>query len=597
MENEELILSQIKIYDESQTLLKDLIANNIESDNLELYIISDDWLNKWKKYTCFDEIRYSMPLNKNKLREVRLKNESDKIVLDMINNKDLIVFDNTNLYTNFTINMESNFHFLTKECFDILTQNKINQKEKIKFDFISYKNKLISKYKNKILILYINKNNLNFILLTLNNNNFDISFDNEICYMKIKESNIKDLLMENGINDNVEKCPITIQYEEYYFIADYLNKSFMNIKNKEKEFINLISSLIKFESNFQLLINNNKIEKIKMYLINEDWLTQFKNELNYVNILNNQKKMINLDFLINKMILQYQNNNSKYSLKNKINPNDSIFKYLMENNTGNIIKYYSNYTLIDNILWEKLIKFFYWNNEICINATFINKNIIIQYDDKNFEIIEISNNKIINNVLFCIYENYNINNIINEIKMIGVNGYYQKYNINILNNNVSTQELIDYTNNNQSIGLIVNINAAKNNMNIIPEQIDKNKLNIGLNKFNYIYNNNSNNNNNNNLHEGININNKKEEINPNTKEMLLKALEKKNKNKTININNNNMGNNEFINNNNNHIINHNMNNNMIMNNNNMNMNNNNMIMNNNNMNMNMNNNNMIIIII
>ena len=164
MENEDLILSQIKSYDESQTLLKDLIANNIESDNLELYIISDDWLNKWKKYTCFDEIRYSMPFNKNKLREVRLKNESDKIVLDMINNKDLILFDNTNLETNFTINMESNFHFLTKECFDILTQNKINQKEKIKLDFRSYKNKLISNYKNKFfLILYLNKNNLNLL--------------------------------------------------------------------------------------------------------------------------------------------------------------------------------------------------------------------------------------------------------------------------------------------------------------------------------------------------------------------------------------------------------------------------------------------------
>ena len=55
---EEQIFSQIKSYKESQNELKNYIESQISSDELiELYLINDDWLNQWKKYSCYEQIK------------------------------------------------------------------------------------------------------------------------------------------------------------------------------------------------------------------------------------------------------------------------------------------------------------------------------------------------------------------------------------------------------------------------------------------------------------------------------------------------------------------------------------------------------------
>ena len=555
-EEEEEIYKQIKSYNESQNMLKNLIQKNIPKE-LELYLINDKWLEKWKKFSCYDYIKFNLDIkNKNRWREIRKMENASQYNIDQVNNKDLILFENYSSNTIITINKDSNFHLVTKECFDILTKNKIDKNEIFKIKFISYNHKIIAFYMDKILVLYINKNNFNFLLFILDNPNI------QFFYMDIKESNMNQYLQKMKIDDNTENKQIHFIKEGYEYYINFINKSYNNIKNKRQKFNFLISSLINFEFHLKTLLEINKEENCDIFLINKDWLNNFKSKINYINILNQNK--VDLDQI------DYNMNDSNNELNNKINENNIIY-YLKDNHSGNIYKYYSNYSLIDKDIWYNLIKFFYWDIEIQTKTFFLkNNNIIIQYDENNFEIVEISNYNIYQQLLFCIYDNYNTSKIINEIQNIGIDGYYQKYNINILYTKQSSQDLIDYSNNNQYLGKIINLNEAKNNFNdftlLIYEQLDtniKDNLKIGLNKIQI--NNNFNNininiNNNANFNKKItneNImqpeemeNNDEDELNPETYTILKRAfaVKKYNKNNNFHEKNNNFNNNMPINN-------------------------------------------------
>ena len=89
-----------------------------------------------------------------------------------------------------------------------------------------------------------------------------------------------------------------------------------------------------------------------------------------------------------------------------INQTNSIFYYLKDNNIQKIIKYNSNYTFINDKIWKSLIKFFNWNIEISVIAYVTKNNIIIQFDENNMEIIQISNEMINSKLLFCLEHNY-----------------------------------------------------------------------------------------------------------------------------------------------------------------------------------------------
>ena len=266
-----------------------------------------------------------------------------------------------------------------------------------------------------------------------------------------------------------------------------------------------------------------------------------------------KKNTFDTDQIINSMFENYNMYESNNEAIDKINQDNNFFNYLKDNYSDNIYKYYTNYSIINKDIWYNLIKLFYWDIEIQAKAFFLpNNNIIIQYDENNFEIVVISDFNINQQLLFCIYENDNTSKIINEIQNIGISGYYQKYYINILYTNQSSQELIDYGNNNQYLGKIININAAKNNYNdftlLIYEQLDKDikdNIRIGLNKIkmnNNTFNNNINNvNNNNNFNKQIINRNMKQpmeivetkdvnEINTDTSIKLKKAFTKKAKN-------------------------------------------------------------------
>ena len=111
------LYSQIKSYVDSQKLLKNFIENNVATE-LELYIINDIWLNQWKKYSCYEDIKFNSSLDNNKWKEIRQNSNADQYKVGPIDNKTLIQFDNTLLNTNLTFDLNANFHFVTKECYN-----------------------------------------------------------------------------------------------------------------------------------------------------------------------------------------------------------------------------------------------------------------------------------------------------------------------------------------------------------------------------------------------------------------------------------------------------------------------------------------------
>jgi hypothetical protein len=99
------ILSEIKSYKDSQDELRNYIFTGTSTDEkLEYYLINDEWLYQWKKYTCYESIKFNLSLNIEKiLREKRTQNRADQINISNINNKILLNNNMDNINNNQTI--------------------------------------------------------------------------------------------------------------------------------------------------------------------------------------------------------------------------------------------------------------------------------------------------------------------------------------------------------------------------------------------------------------------------------------------------------------------------------------------------------------
>ena len=476
---EEQIFSQINSYFQSQNELSSYIDSRLSSyESIELYLINDEWLNQWKKYSCYEEIKFNLPLKNIKiLKELRIKNNSEQIVLPNINNKSLFLNDsnsNNSLNKKEQLNPQSNFHLLTKECFQKLSHNRGVDKE-IKIGFGMYDGKLMAKYIDNIIILFKNKNKFNLFLLIFNNAEKDL----EMIYEALMGTDTVELLFDLGIDCDLEKQEILSG------IITFINKSYSNLKLEDEKVKKAISSLIALENNFYPKIYFNEINNSKMtlYLINEDWFINFKKSLKYLESTNNSGINKNdKNSIINKMLEAYKEN--PFCLGNEIiNEENNIYYYLKENNSGNYIKLYTNYILITEDLWLNLIHLFQWNKEIIINTHIIKNNIIIIYNNNDFEIYELlKDRKKANNLFFHIYDSTKVAQVINEMTNLGIKEYYQKYNINISQESQSYFKLIDNFNN-IVFGFAINIICAQKNFEefslFIHEQLEDNDLSTG----------------------------------------------------------------------------------------------------------------------
>ena len=476
-EEEELIYSQIKNYREFQDSLINLLESKTEIKSYELYIINDDWLNQWKKYSCYEEIKFNKNLkNKKKLNEIRLKSNANQFkppnTIDISN---LFLQNNNN--NDSILNPNSNFHFISRNCFKTFNRKK-NFIRKV-FPFYGYNGKLIFTMKENIIIIYKNKNRLNLILLLFKSPSEQ---KNEI--QKLFKVLIKADMDEFFNNINLDKNCERKDIFAYNVNMTFINKSYSYIKLEEEKFQKVISSLINSEKKMNSYLVSSEVHKLNMYLINDNFFSSFKNCLNYVNIMN----QINIiednqnQNLINEMLKHYKS--TDLSIEKKIiNEENIIYYYFQKKSTGNYIKLYSKCNLISEELWNELIKFFPWEQEIKLEVYISSEYTVLIYNQNDFEIFDKENNHLffhINNPQKCI-------DLVNEIINLGISYFFNKYNINIQDTSKAQFKLVN--NLNQFLGVALNINSAQNSSEefskICHEQMDL-ELNMGYNIFNDI---------------------------------------------------------------------------------------------------------------
>ena len=538
-DNEKLILKQIKSYNDSQNQIRNLIESDIGLDepiNLNLNLVNDEWLDQWKKYTCFDDIKFKKTLNIKNLKEIRTRKNADQFILSPNNTKKLFINDFKN--KNEPINLGAYFHFLTEDCYKTLCGNNNNNNMNIQFKCEITLGKIMKKYLDKIIILYKNENKLNLIFLVFDDNN---KAQIEEIYDQLKAIDMIEFLFSFGIEPNCEKKEICINDISFTFI----NKSYSYIQSEEEVFKKVVSCLIKEEYFLFPNYSSGGIKNLILYLINENWLSYFKKCLKYLDILKSTGiSAIGQTQAINKILEAYKINPSSLE-KEIINEENHMYYFLLEKNSGNYFKLYSDYTLITEDLWFNLTKLFPWDIEIKLKVFFINKHIIIKYNENDFEIYELVNNIKKNNLFFHINLINGTEQIINEMKNLSINGFYNKYNINIFQ---ETQTYFILENNDNIFGFAININAAKNNFDefnlMIQEQLGKINLNKGYNAKN----------------DNTHILNKIKAMNNNNINFSNCNINNKNNNNMFNINNiNNQNINNNIDNINNQFMNMNLN--------------------------------------
>jgi hypothetical protein len=129
LENEEKLLSQIRSFKESQKEIKNIIKNNSQKD-IDLYLINKVWLDQWKKYSCYDYVKFYLSISNNEYKEIRKDNNADNLKIEKINNKNLIIYDNSSENTCITINPKVDFYLVTQNCFNnfflIILKNILN---------------------------------------------------------------------------------------------------------------------------------------------------------------------------------------------------------------------------------------------------------------------------------------------------------------------------------------------------------------------------------------------------------------------------------------------------------------------------------------
>ena len=479
------ILYQIENYEKSQNKIKISINYDYEmKDKLELFLISDKWLNKWKEYSGINY--YSSEEIKNKTHNWKKFREQIKIknTLDNFNNDDIIQYDNRSTSSDFnpSFNPDSNFHLVTKECFKSFSEG-ISDKELelriIRLNFEAIGKKLIAQSYNKIIVLYFQNNNkLKLILFILE----DPVYKN--FYNNIRDLTMKEYLEINNIDDTCENKNFEIIDEEITYKIYYKNKSYNN-EDKETIFNNnlkgLINSMINFDDSLNIKEESIKEQK-NYYLIDKFFFESLKQRLNYDNII--KEKISNKEEKMIANFLSSINGNEKEMI---INDENKIIKYL-EQKDGKIIKLYTDFYIIDSKIWNNLINLFNYDIKISVDFYKYLNLIAIKYDNKNVEILYFENYQYHNRLLLSFLQKQNIENIIHEILKPNPDPYFIDF-LSIIKFN-QTHKILEEKNSKNNIGIAININESIKNNNFF-RVVDKNeirneiKFNIGLNESLY----------------------------------------------------------------------------------------------------------------
>ena len=277
------------------------------------------------------------------------------------------------------------------------------------------------------------------------------SLKENIFQYNLKKSKINDNFIQIGNNKyKIHKKDNNDAKEENekYNLNDYNNKNIIYL---------IISSLISY-FNWNKKINkflenkyeNNIFSSNYYYLINKDFLLEYKKIFKYNEISEFLKKFNKNDINYDEIFEKYQNNYSSL-IKNEINKIYNLF----ENNEAlipklndlkvNKMKYYNNFEIINITIFKTIIKLAkFYNENIAINDTnkisplSVSKDgkILIEHQNFNCLIIGFFNNYN-NNILF------NIEKLINLLKLKKILKILFKFTINNQKITINMKKKID----------------------------------------------------------------------------------------------------------------------------------------------------------
>ena len=346
----------IKLFNNFRKLLEASInnnKNNISSNDNECYLVDNKWYNELEKnFRDYENLK-----NKTSKQKVCLPqqfpvfiNDIDKAIeLSKLNNdpklisKNLLyfIYKNENLKSASIVKYIYGFNnliimFIGKEYNNglfLFSPFKKNKTKNIIFSF-KFKNKKKENYSQLYSDLLKMKNSLNNNLL-----------DNLKKTKKIEQYKI--------LNDNEE---IPYGTEEY-------------IENSNENIFKIFISIFYYEKSISSNINEILSKTQKFYLINPDWLIEFKNNYNYEKInelLSNYDKSnkidySNLDQNMNDILLYSKNKIKidKIELSDNLMNNDYINPPLLKNNN---INYYDKFHIIPFEIMNSIKEYILGNN-------------------------------------------------------------------------------------------------------------------------------------------------------------------------------------------------------------------------------------------
>ena len=410
-----IMLFNEKIKEKINLPIKENFTNNNEKFE-KLYLINVNWFDNFKKNSNYDEI-YKLILNNQKLFELFSNKDlkDDEKIKEIIKhitltetNKNTAYFSEGQIHVKSeSITIRKNEKLLYYQNFVLVTQDILDLLYKI-FEFNirkqdAYTNCLFGD--NKILLIIYNKYQYMVEICSIKNNNkyeiemfldYENSDDSENEKEIIKLINIGyDNYIMNNTFSQTSKNNISPIFNEQKMILGYAYKYDKNItdySNYQTNYnLKILVMLYIYYEQLKIFIQSGNIDPQKLYLINKNWLQEYKSFYGFNKIIDEIKNNSILDNIIkgmkeSKNIFDYSIDDKKIALiindiDNKINteinqkgeknefknihqeePTYEDFNYINANSKKDSLKFYDNFELISKNIYSLL--FFQKNKKI-----------------------------------------------------------------------------------------------------------------------------------------------------------------------------------------------------------------------------------------
>ena len=366
------------------------VNKNIDFKNKQYYLISKEWIQKWRHYIGFEEINKQMKLRIKRIIEevdydwvqpIISQNIKDKYLEPLINRVIYFKYGNENFPR---IDPMKNFVIIDHNSFDLFLNKKDPEEKDIKMH-----PSIRAIFSHKKMILEIDEKNKNYFVSFEYepNNYYELCFTIESKYIPNIQSILRDFIQYNikdwinSNNNNINDQIIKIKSQNYYL--EIKNKSIINGIKNNKENIDratLFPNDRKKIKEFQNTLKNDPNITQKVFQIfkyyNETKANKTKTRTN----IYKQTSLQTNDDMNNFMMGNNINNNI---IKNNINNNmmnNNMNNFNMNNNMMN--NNINNFNMNNNMM-NNNINNFNMNNNMINNKNLNNNNHNIQINSNN----------------------------------------------------------------------------------------------------------------------------------------------------------------------------------------------------------------------